>query len=75
MSDLLFELFLLIVLENRNATLLAISHVIKSTILIGRNYLFNYIMQSNYYIFDIFNRCLFKKKNIEKKKVVSLLKS
>ena len=61
MSDLLFELFLLIVLENRNATLLAISHVIKSTILIGRNYLFNYIVQSNYYIFEIFNRCLFKK--------------
>ena len=75
MSDLLFELFLLIVLENRNATLLAISHVIKSTILIGRNYLFNYIVQSNYYIFEIFNRCLFEKKNIEKKKVVSLLKS
>ena len=74
MSDLLFELFLLIVLENRNVTLLAISHVIKSTILIGRNYLINYIVQSNYYIFEIFNRCLFKK-NTEKKKVISLLKS
>ena len=69
MSDLLFELFLLIVLENRNVTLLAISHVIKSTILIGRKYLFNYIVQSNYYIFEIFNRCLFLKKTLKKRRL------
>ena len=40
------------------------SHVIKSTILIDRNYLFNYIAQSNYCIFEIFNRS-FLKNNIE----------
>ena len=42
-------MYLLNVLENRNATFQrAISHVIKSTILTGRNYLFNYIAQSHY---------------------------
>ena len=44
----------------------AISHVIKSTILIGRNLLFNYIAQSNYCIIEIFN-CSFLKNNIEAK--------
>ena len=44
----------------------AISHVIKSTILTGRNYLFNYIAQSNYCIIEIFNRS-FLKNNIETK--------
>ena len=54
-------------LENRNATLeIAISHVVKFTILIGRNYLFKYIAQSNYCIIEIFNRS-FLKNNIEKK--------
>ena len=54
-------------LEDRNATLwIAISHMIKSTILIGRNYLFNYIAQCNYSIIEIFNRS-FSKNNIEKK--------
>ena len=42
------------------------SHMIKSTILIGQNYLFNYISQSNYYVIEIFNHP-FKKKNIETK--------
>ena len=40
--------------------------MIKSTILIGRNYLFNYIAQSNYYIIEIFNPS-FLKNNIETK--------
>ena len=40
--------------------------MIKSTILIGQNYLFNYISQSNYYVIEIFNHP-FKKKNIETK--------
>ena len=40
--------------------------MIKSTILIGRNYLFNYIAQSNYWIIEIFNRS-FLKNNIETK--------
>ena len=40
--------------------------MIKSTILIGRNYLFNYIAQSNYCIIEIFNRS-FLKNNIETK--------
>ena len=40
--------------------------MIKSTILIGRNYLFNYIAQSNYYIIEIFNQS-FLKNNIETK--------
>ena len=40
--------------------------MIKSTILIGRNYLFNYIAQSNYCIIEIFNRSFsFLKNNIE----------
>ena len=40
----------------------------KSAILIGRNHLFNYliIVQSNYYIIEIFN-CFFLKKSIETK--------
>ena len=60
-------MYLLNVLENRNATFQrAISHVIKSTILTGRNYLFNYIAQSNYCIIEIFNRS-FLKNNIETK--------
>ena len=57
---LLFELFVLIVLENRNATLLiAISHVIKFIIVIARNQLFDFISQSNYYVTEIFNRSFF----------------
>ena len=41
--------------------------MIKSTILIDRKYLFNYILQSSsYYIIEIFNRC-FLKHNIETK--------
>ena len=40
--------------------------MIKSTILIDRNYLFNYIAQSNYCIIEIFNR-FFLKNNIETK--------
>ena len=57
---LLFELFVLIVFENRNATLLiAISHVIKFIIVIARNYLFDFISQSNYYVIEIFNRSFF----------------
>ena len=40
--------------------------MIKSTILIGRNYLFNYIAQSNYCIIEIVNHS-FLKNNIEKK--------
>ena len=42
--------------------------MIKSTILTGRNYLFNYIAQSNYCIIEIFNRSFsFLKNNIETK--------
>ena len=60
-------MYLLNVLENGNATLyIAISHLIKSTILIGRNYLFNYIVQNNYCIIEIFSRS-FLKNNIETK--------
>ena len=40
--------------------------MIKSTILIDRNYLFNYIAQSNYCIIEIFKRS-FLKNNIESK--------
>ena len=40
--------------------------MVKSTILIGRNYLFNYIAQSNYCTIEIFNRS-FLKNNIETK--------
>ena len=40
--------------------------MVKSTILIGRNYLFNYIAQSNYSTIEIFNRS-FLKNNIETK--------
>ena len=40
--------------------------MIKSTILTGRNYLFNYIAQSNDCIIEIFNRS-FLKNNIETK--------
>ena len=55
------------VLENCNAELkIGISHVIKSTILIGRNYLFNYIAQNSSCIIEIFNRS-FLKNNIETK--------
>ena len=38
----------------------------KSAILIGQNYLSNYILQSNYYVIKIFNHS-FCKKNIETK--------
>ena len=63
----LIYMYLLNVLENRNATFeRAISHLIKSTILIGRNYLFNYIAQNNYCIIEIFNHS-FLKNNIETK--------
>ena len=56
-------MFFLNVLDNRNATFWrAISHVIKSTILIGRNFLFKYIAQSNYCIIEIFNRSFLKNK-------------
>ena len=52
-------------MENRYAILLiGSSHAIKSTILIGRKYFFNYIAQRNYYIVEtelIFNRSFFKK--------------
>ena len=49
-------MYLLNVLENPKATFLrAISHVIKPTLLNGRNYLFNYIAQSSYCIIEIFN--------------------
>ena len=55
------------VLENCNAELkIGISYVIKSTILIGRNYLFNYIAQNSSCIIEIFNRS-FLKNNIETK--------
>ena len=65
---LLFELFVLIVLENRNATLLiAISHVMKLIIVIARNHLFDFISQSNYYVTEIFNRSFFKKKHWNKR--------
>ena len=41
-------------MENCNAILqTAISRVIKSTIVIGRKYFFNYIAQDNYYIIEI----------------------
>ena len=41
-------------LENRNVILwIAISHVIKSTILIDRKYLSNYIVQSSYCVYEI----------------------
>ena len=40
--------------------------MIKSTILTGRNYLFNYIAQSHYCIIEIFNHS-FLKNNIEAK--------
>ena len=60
-------MYLLNALENRNATFYrAISHVMKSTILTDRNYLFNYVAQSNYCIIEIFNRS-FLKNNIEAK--------
>ena len=48
--------YLLNVLENRHATFSrVISHLVKPTILIGRNYLVNYIAQSNYFIIEIFD--------------------
>ena len=60
-------MYLLSVLEIRNATFYrVISHVIKSTILTGRNYLFNYIAQSNYCKIEFFNHS-FLKNNIETK--------
>ena len=40
--------------------------MVKFTILIGQNYLFNYVAQSNYCTIEIFNRS-FLKNNIEKK--------
>ena len=52
-------MYLLNVLENRNATFQrAISHVIKSAILIGRNYLFNFSWQQKT------SNCLEKNYNI-----------
>ena len=52
-------MYLLNVLENRNATFQrAIRHVIKSTILIGRNYLFNFSWQQKT------SNCLEKNYNI-----------
>ena len=60
--------------KNRNVTLqIAIIHVVKSTILIGRNYLFNYIAQSDCCTIEIFNRS-FLKNNIEKKAVARFIK-
>ena len=60
-------------LENRNVILeIAISHMVKFTILIGRNYLFDYIAQSNYCTIEIFNHS-FLKNNIEKRTVASLI--
>ena len=60
-------MYLLNVLENRNATSWrAIGHVIKSAIPIGQNYLFNYIAGRNYCIIDIFNRS-FSRNNIQTK--------
>ena len=54
-------------LEKRNANLqIAISHVIKSAIINGRNCLSNYIAQSSYWITEISN-CSFTKNNIETK--------
>ena len=50
----------------QNNLQIAISHVIKSTILTGWNYLFNYMAQSNYCITEIVNHS-FLKNNIEKK--------
>ena len=61
------HLFLFNVLENRNVTLcIVISHVVKTTILIGGNFLFSSVTQSNYCTIEIFNRS-FLKKNIENK--------
>ena len=58
-------------LENRNVILeIAISHMVKFTILIGRNYLFDYIAKSNYCTIEIFNHS-FLKNNIEKRTVAS----
>ena len=52
-------MYLLNVLENRNATFQrAINHVIKSAILIGRNYLFNFSWQQKT------SNCLEKNYNI-----------
>ena len=51
----------------------AISHVIKSTILTGRNYLFNYIAQSNYCIIELFNGP-FKRTTLKQETVASLIK-
>ena len=60
-------------LENRNVILeIAISHMVKFTILIGRNYLFDYIAKSNYCTIEIFNHS-FLKNNIEKRTVASLI--
>ena len=58
-------MYLLNVLENRNAAFQrAISHVIKSTILTGRSYWYNYIAQSNFCVIESFNLS-FLKNNIE----------
>ena len=66
-------LYLFNMLENRNVILeIAISHMVKFTILIGRNYLFDYIAQSNYCTIEIFNHS-FLKNNIEKRTVASLI--
>ena len=67
-------MYLLSVLEIRNATFYrVISHVIKSTILTGRNYLFNYIAQSNYCIIELFNGP-FKRTTLKQETVASLIK-
>ena len=67
-------MYLLNVLENRNATFQrAISHVIKSTILTGRNYLFNYIAQSNYVLLKVLT-ALFQTITLKQKMVASLIK-
>ena len=66
-------LYLFNMLENRNVILeIAISHMVKYTILIGRNYLFDYIAKSNYCTIEIFNHS-FLKNNIEKRTVASLI--
>ena len=67
-------MYLLNVLENRNATFQrAISHVIKSTILTGRNYLFNYIAQSNYVLLKVLT-ALFQTITLKQKMIASLIK-
>ena len=45
----------------------------KSTIVTGRNHLFNYISQSNYYVIEVFNSSFFKK-TLKQRTIVGLLK-